>query len=204
MRKRKYTIAAGILLFLVSALALDYAVGYKQNRLLHEKAAMKKKMEQLAWYTLRAEVKRVEYIKDKYRITIRYENAFPEEALYFMTPQLRCFIQVGTLWKEVPLLPPERGGGESAVTRLDGEKNIDMLVEVPFRNFEEVLPGYMHVRINSMSYIASDALSKEDIVEKNEDFYIYLKPYYARDDEMLKKYTFTNNEVPVFIPMPPH
>ncbi|MFO0754489.1 MAG: hypothetical protein U0411_14340, partial [Thermodesulfovibrionales bacterium] len=199
-----YKIAIGILLLLLSAVALDYVVGYRQGRVLSEKAALKKKMEQLAWYTLRAEVKNVEYIKDKYRITIKYENAFPEEALYFMTPQLRCFIQVGTLWKEIPVLPPGKGSGESGVTRLDGEKDIAMLIEVPFRNFEEVLPGYMHVRINSMSYIAADALSKEDIVEKNEDFYIYLKPSYAKDEEMLKKYTFTNNEVPVFIPMPPH
>ncbi len=204
MKKKEYKLAITIVLIIASAVALDYVVGYKQSKLLSEKAALKKKMEQLAWYTLRAEVKNVAYIKDKYNITIKYENAFPEEVLYVMTPQLRCFIQVGTMWKEIPVLNPGKSGGESGVTKLDGAKDIDMLIEVPFRNFEEVLPGYMHVRINSMSYIASDTISKDDIVEKNEDFYIYLKPYYAKDSEMLRNYKFTNNAVPVFIPMPPH
>jgi hypothetical protein len=202
--RKKLTIIIVLVATVASAFLLDYYVGYRQNKYLAEKTAMKKKLEQLAWYSLRGEVKEVTYVKNKYRISIKFENAFPEEEMYIMVPQMRCFIQVGWQWKEVPLqsLGDKREGTD--VMKLDGVKIIDTLLEVPFRNFEEVLPGYMHVRINVMSYIASNIVSKDDIVEKNEDFYIYLKPYYSNNAAMSKKYTFTKNDIPIFIPMPPH
>jgi hypothetical protein len=190
------TVTAGFL--------LDYYVGYRQNKYLAEKAVMKKKLEQLAWYSLRGEVKEVTYVKDKYRISIKFENAFPEEEMFIMIPQMRCFIQVGWQWKEVPLQDVGAKSEGSEVMKLDGIKVVEKLLEVPFKNFEEVLPGYMHIRINVMSYIASNIVSKDDIVEKNEDFYIYLKPYYSNNTTLSKKYKFTNNEIPIFIPMPPH
>jgi hypothetical protein len=202
--RKKLTIIIALVAIVASGFLLDYYVGYRQNKYLADKAATKKKLEQLAWYSLRGEVKDVIYVKDKYRISIKFENAFPEEEMFIMIPQMRCFIQVGWQWKEVPLHDVGAKSEESEVMKLDSIKVVEKLLEVPFRNFEEVLPGYMHVRINVMSYIASNIVSKDDIVEKNEDFYIYLKPYYSKNVVMSKKYTFTNNEIPIFIPMPPH
>jgi hypothetical protein len=203
MRKKR-TIILAIIISLTSLYALDYYVGSRQNTYLAEKATLKKKLEQLAWYSLRGEIKDVTYAGDKYRVAVKFENAFPEEEMFIMIPQMRCFIQVGWIWKEVPLHDVDSKNVESQVMKLEGSKVVEKLIEVPFKNFEEVLPGYMHVRINVMSYIASNALSKDDIVEKNEDFYIYLKPYYSNNKTMSKKFTFTNNEIPIFIPMPPH
>jgi hypothetical protein len=202
--RRKRTIILAIIILLTSLYALDYYVGSRQNTYLAEKATLKKKLEQLAWYSLRGEIKDVTYAGDKYRVTVKFENAFPEEEMFIMIPQMRCFIQVGWIWKEVPLHDVDSKNVESQVMKLEGSKVVEKLIEGPFKNFEEVLPGYMHVRINVMSYIASNALSKDDIVEKNEDFYIYLKPYYSNNKTMSKKFTFTNNEIPIFIPMPPH
>jgi hypothetical protein len=199
-----YKIAAVIASVLLLLFLLDYYVGYRQDKILAEKAAQKKKIEQLAWYSLRGEVKSVSYAGHKYRIALKFENAFPEEEMYIMIPQVRCLVQVGTLWKEVPVLDSEAGNADTGVIKLEGVKIIEKLIEVPFRNFEQVLPGYMHVRLNTVSYVSSNAVSKEDIVEKDEDFYIYLRPYYADLGKMAKQYTFTHNEIPIFIPMPPH
>lgn len=201
---KKYRIAGTIILLLLSIFLIDYYIGYRQSKYLAEKAALKKKVEQLAWYSLRAEIKDVTYSGNKYRVLLKFENAFPEEEMFIMIPQIRCLVQVGTLWKEVPVHDPDNRNRETGVMKLEGTRIIEKLIEVPFKNFEEVLPGYMHVRINAISYVASDAISKEDIVEKNEDFYIYLKPYYADNRKMSKKYTFVKNDVPIFIPMPPH
>jgi len=199
-----YKIAAVIASGLLLLFLLDYYVGYQQNKILAEKAAQKKKIEQLAWYSLRGEVKSVSYTGHMYRIALKFENAFPEEEMYIMIPQVRCLVQVGTNWKEVPVHDSEAGNADTGVIKLEGVKIIEKLIEVPFRNFEQVLPGYMHVRLNTVSYVSSNAVSKEDIVEKNEDFYIYLRPYYADLGKMAKKYAFTHNEIPIFIPMPPH
>jgi hypothetical protein len=202
--KKRYKIAAVIAAILLALFLLDYYVGYQQNKLLAEKAAQKKKIERLAWYSLRGEVKEVSYAGHRYRIALKFENAFPEEEMYIMLPQVRCLVQVGTIWKEVPVTDPDAKGADTGVIKLEGTKIIEKLIEVPFKNYEQVLPGYMHIRLNTVSYVSSNAVSKDDIVEKNEDFYIYLRPYDADLRNMAKKYTFTNNEVPIFIPMPPH
>ncbi len=204
MAKSKFKIFVVIALILLTLFAVDYYVGYQQNRLLAEKAAQKKKIEQLAWYSMRGEVKEVSYVGHQYRITLKFENAFPEDEMYIMLPQVRCLVQVGTNWKEVPVHDVDPKGTDTGVIKLEGVKLIEKLIEVPFSNYEQVLPGYMHVRLNTVSYVSSNAISRDDIVEKDEDFYIYLRPYNANLSKMSKKYTFTHNEIPIFIPMPPH
>ncbi len=204
MTKRILKTGIVTLLIVLGAVAADYIVGYKQNRLLEERAAHRKKLELLAWQVLRAGIKDVAYEGSKYRIAITYENPFPEEELYVMVSSIRCLVQVGTYWKEVPVHDMPNTPEQSDVVRLTDTLTVEKLVEVPFKNFEQVLPGYMHVRLNSISYVSSDAISKEDIVEKSEDFYVYLKPYYADDKKMARSYAFTNNVVPIWIPMPPH
>ncbi len=203
MRKAYKTIAIAAAV-LIALVLLDQYIGYRQNRVLAENAARKKKIEQLAWYSLRGEVKEASYRGHQYRIVLKFENAFPNEEMYIMMPQVRCLVQVGTLWKEVPVHDVDTKKAETGVVRLDGVKLIEKLIEVPFKNYEQVLPGYMHVRLNTVSYVSSNAVSKDDIVEKNEDFYIYLRPYDADLRSMSKKYTFTHNDIPIFIPMPPH
>lgn len=204
MAKKKFKIFFTIALVLFSLYGVDYYVGYRQNKVLAEKAAHKKKIEQLAWYSLRGEVKDVSYAGHLYRIALKFENAFPEEEMYIMLPQVRCLVQVGTLWKEVPVHDPDGKNTDAGVVKLEGVKIIEKLIEVPFKNYEQVLPGYMHIRMNTVSYVSSNAITPDDIVEKNEDFYIYLRPYDANLSKMSKKYAFSGNNVPIFIPMPPH
>lgn len=202
--KKRYKITISVFLILLSLLAIDYFIGHRQEKFLEERAALKKKLERLAWYSLKSDIMDIVYAKDRYRLTLSYSNPFPSDDLYLMTPSIRCFVQVGTVWKEVPLHDPAGKKEEISVSKLEKPLAIEKLIEVPFKNFEQVFPGYMHVRVNSIAYVASDAISKEDIAEKNEDFYIYLKPYYADDRELAKKFTFVNNIIPIWIPMPPH
>lgn len=203
--KKRYKVIASLAVIILAVFAIDYLVGYKQNRLLEDRKALKKKMERLAWYSLESSIIDVTYLRERYRAKLAYgKNLSSGEDLYVMTPAIRCFVQVGTIWKEVPVHEVETNPREAAVMKLEKPMLIEKVIEVPFRNFEEIMPGYMHVRINSVSYVASDAISKEDIAEKNEDFYIYLKPYYADDREVAKKFRFVNDVVPVWIPMPPH
>lgn len=203
--KKRYKVVVSLAVILLAALTIDYLIGYRQNRLLEGRTALKKKLEKMAWYSLESNIKDVNYFRERYKLEIEYrKNPSAGEDLYVMTPAIRCFVQVGTLWKEVPVHDVGTSPQEAAVSKLEKPMIIEKLVEVPFRNFEQVLPGYMHVRVNSVSYLASEAISKEDIAEKNEDFYIYLKPYYEDDREVAKKFRFVNDVVPVWIPMPPH
>ncbi len=204
MIKKRYKTLIAALLIIVSVVAVDYFVGYRQNTFLREKAALQKKLQRMAYYVLQSNIKDMTYSGERYKMTLSYEKApFQKEDIYVMTPAIRVFVQVGTLWKEVPL-HDVTAKSDAEVIRLDKPLVIEKLIEVPFKNYEEVLPGFMHVRINSVSYVASDTISTEDIAEKNEDFFIYLKPYYADDKAMANKFKFENNVIPVWIPMPPH
>jgi hypothetical protein len=65
------------------------------------------------------------------------------------------------------------------------------------------MPGYMHVRIDNDMLISRSSEPGNDIVERNNRFYAYLKPQGA-DDEAIKRRSKFPGAPPVFIPMPPH
>jgi hypothetical protein len=204
MRRRTLKKVMILLLIIAAALGTDYVVGYKENKILKQKAELKKKLDFLALYALRSDVKDIVYAGDRYKIILRYENPFTEDEIYVMTPTIRALVQVGTSWREVPVHNPGDKPGNTAVVKLNKTMLVEKFIEVPFKNFEQVLPGYMHVRINSISYVSSNSISKEDIAERNEDFYVYLKPYYEKNSDVAKNYAFTSNKAPIWIPMPPH
>ena len=65
--------------------------------------------------------------------------------------------------------------------------------------------GYMHVRFHiSMFVVPQSVFKEEEVIERVNDVYMYLKPYFISDREILKQAAFPNNKVPTMIPMPPH
>lgn len=200
---RKYRaiwVILGVVAIFVSA---DLIVGYRQSRFLSEQKATKKMLERLAWYSLKSDIEDVAYTPDnKYKIMLKFENPFQKE-LYIMTPTVRVFIQVGTQWKEVPVKSLSGTDEQGTVIKLVEKKAVGIIAELDVKNFTELLPYYMHVQVSSTSFVAFEAEPK-DIVEKAEPFYIYLKPYYAKDSEIISKMKFVENKVPIWIPMPPH
>ncbi len=162
-----------VLLVLAS---LDYAIGYKQNRFLEEKKALKAKLERLAYYMERTDIRSIAYTRkgDQYTMTLNYESIHPEEDMWIMVPYIKVFVQVGTLWREVPVNDMRMSMNDYEAEKLDRPHSMTVKFVVPFRNYEELMTGYMHVKVNSFSYIAAEAVLKEDIIEKNEDIFLYV------------------------------
>lgn len=201
---KKYRVIVIILGIILSFIIVDFIIGYKQNKFLFQKKALKTRLERLAWYSLQSNIEDVLYTPDnKYRIILKFENPLQDE-LYIMMPTVRVFIQVGTQWKEVPVKSPSGFDEEGTVIKLVEKKKVEKIVEIDVKNYTELLiPYYMHIWVNSTSFVAFEAEPK-DIVEKTEPFYIYLKPYYVKDSEIASRVKFPGNKVPVWIPMPPH
>jgi hypothetical protein len=65
------------------------------------------------------------------------------------------------------------------------------------------MPGYMHIRLANNRLISQRSEPDDDIVERNDRYYVYLKPHGA-DDEAIRKRMKYPGEPPVYIPMPPH
>jgi hypothetical protein len=173
---KKYKIPLIIVVIIAGLISLDYYVGYRQTSLLEERAAQRKKIERLAYYLERTTVEDISYTGNgnQYRMRLRYENVRPEDEMWIMVNTIKVFVQVGTLWRELSVNDMRMKRGDYSVERLNDPLTMTVFFDMPFKNYMELMPGYMHMKIGSLSYISAEAVAKEDIIEKYEDVFLYL------------------------------
>ena len=70
-------------------------------------------------------------------------------------------------------------------------------------DFAELLPGYMHVRFTNSMIVQPGDGDAGQLVERTDDYYVYLKPH-AADDAALARANKFPGKPPLWIPMPPH
>ena len=152
---------------------------------------------------MRADVEDVAYGPDRsYLLTLYVQNLEPDKDLFVMAPEVRALVQVGLQWQEVPLRSEDNQQGR--VMRVTGDKHRFRFRFTPdVKAFEVILPGYMHVRITNAMLVSRSAQPKGDLIERQDDYYVFLKPHDADDAAILRKTTFPGKP-PVWIPMPPH
>ena len=68
--------------------------------------------------------------------------------------------------------------------------------------FTELVPGYLHVRIDVTYAIADGPDPEQNPVERRDSFFVYLLPI-RPDVEKIAQNNFPGDP-PLFIPMPPH
>lgn len=173
---RKYKIPFFILLMLIILAALDVYIGHVQTRILEERVAQRKKIERLAYYLERTTVETISYTGkgNTYEMRLRYENVRPEEEMWIMVYAVKAFVQVGTLWRELSVNDGRMKRGDYSAERLKDPYTITVTFDMPIKNFQELMPGYIHMKIGSLAYISAEAVAKEDLIEKYEDVFLYL------------------------------
>ncbi len=172
----KYKIPLIIVTIIAGLISLDYYVGYRQTILLEERAAQRKKIERLAYYLERTTVEDISYTGNgnQYKMRLRYENVRPEEEMWIMINTIKVFVQVGTLWRELSVNDMRMKRGDYSVERLNDPLTMTVFFDMQYKNYMELMHGYMHMKIGSLSYISAEAVAKEDIIEKYEDVFLYL------------------------------
>lgn len=187
---------------------LDFGIGNYQEHLIETRREAKANLEKMAWFYVRADLEKVIYTpKGGYQITLWMENLFPEYDLFLMIPTVRIFLQVGTQWQEVPAqeatVDPHLQEGR--VINLKDRITVDWVIADNDMKVDyfELLEGYMHVQIHNKMFISPEAEPKEHLVERNDYYYIHLKPIDTKDETLRQLHQFPG-PVPIFIPMPPH
>ena len=196
-------IVLGAALFFALAFALDYAIGRFQHYRMDQKRAAALNLQHAAYEGLYVELVNIAYGPDgkSYRLTTRMTNVEPGRSIYVMQTPVRVFEQSGLAWKEVPARAPN---GESAtVTRLTGAQTYETVFEPNLKEWTELMPGYMHIRFESVSLISQRSDPDDDIVERTDRYYVYLKPYGADDDAIRRRMNY-RAQPPLYMPMPPH
>jgi putative ABC transport system ATP-binding protein/macrolide transport system ATP-binding/permease protein/lipoprotein-releasing system ATP-binding protein len=181
---------------------LNAAVGTYENNIIQAKADQRAALEELAMSNLRAEVKDITFGPGKtYLLSLYLRNTNDAQPLYVMTPTVRSFVQVGTSWQEISLKPAE--SSSPRVVKIEGERLYQYIMEPDVANFTQLLPYYMHVRITNQMLVSPRSEPKDDLIDRSDSYYVYLKPHDAVDAAIEKKMKFPGTP-PVWIPMPPH
>ena len=180
-------VAMAVIIVVFVGLVADAGVSWYQGRALAAARLARLQLENMALQSLFVELKRVVYEPDgkSYRMTIAMQNADPQVPLYVMLNPVGVYVQVGMSWQQVPSGPTARG-----VVKVVDDYSYDVLFTPEVTGFAELIPGYMHVRIQDDVLVSPSAQPKDDVVERRTPIYTYLRPH--------------GGAAPVFIPMPPH
>jgi hypothetical protein len=189
---------AGALLF-----AADYAIGKYQSYRMDQSRLAALQLQHAAYEGLFVELVKVDYEPDEksYRVTMKMTNSEPDRPVYVMQTPWRVFEQSGLAWKEVP---SRAANGETvSVVKLSGSHVYETVFEPNLKDYAELIPGYMHIRFESSSLISQRSDPEDDIIERIDRYYVYLKPHGA-DDASIRKRMNYKGDPPVYMPMPPH
>lgn len=207
MRKKKPL--AVVLAILAVFILGDYLIGQKQEAIIRERDAKKQRLERLAFYMIFPDIKdamAVPGTPEKYEAVLKIDN-LADEPVYATHPQITAYVQSGTYWTEVPIHDKEPEKQEQVYKLEKGQhlyhKIITIKRDLKYTFYQ--MYGYMHVRFHiSMFVVPQSVFKEEEVIERVNDVYMYLKPYFMSDEDILRQVAFADKKVPSMIPMPPH
>jgi putative ABC transport system ATP-binding protein/macrolide transport system ATP-binding/permease protein/lipoprotein-releasing system ATP-binding protein len=183
-------------------LALNQGIALYQRQVLNQQRKARAALEDAALLWLRADVDEIAYgLGSSYSLAISLENVSNDRPVFAMSPAVRAYVQVGLNWQEVPSRPLD--GQEGRVASIEGRRIYRFSFEPNAKEYTELLAGYMHVRLTSVTLVSRQSEPGDDLFERSDDYYVHLKPHGADDEAILRKTRFPGKP-PLWIPMPPH
>jgi len=197
---RRAVVAAAVLFGL--AFLLNEGVARYQRYGIETRRARLAALEELATSTLRSDIASITSLGDnRYEVTIYIENTRQDPPIYVMSPSVQAFVQVGTGWQEAPLTPIAEA--TAAVLKITARQLYRFTLETHDEKFTELLPHYMHVRFTNNMLVSPESTPKDELFQRNDNYYVYLKPNNVNDETILKDVHFPGAP-PLWIWMPPH
>jgi ABC-type lipoprotein export system ATPase subunit len=188
-------------LFLLVMLA-NYGAGRYQQMRVQRAREKQSALETMALNRLRGDVQAIRDLGDgHYELTLYLWNTGGGTPIYVMSSGVQAYVQVDTNWEELPLQPVDQTG--NSVLEITGKQMYRYGFEARLSRFAQLLPNYMHVRFVSSMLVSPHSVPKDDLFERKDSYYVYLKPWNADDTSILRAMKF-DGEPPVWIPMPPH
>lgn len=193
-------------LIVLPLLALVYlanlgVAGWQQS-LINAQLDRQQALEDLAMSDLKAGVKDIRMTADGgYELSLFLRNSREDKPMYVVTPSTRVFVQVGNSWLETPLVPIAKP--TASVVQISAERLFRYRLKPNVSGYAQLIPYYMHVRITNDLLVSPSSVPRDDLVERNDSYYVYLKPHDVSNTVIAKELKFAGDP-PVFMPMPPH
>ena len=153
---------------------------------------------------LRADIDDVVVDADgKATVTAYLQNFRPERPLHVLGPALEVGIQREGRWDNVSIeleTPP------TAIRTIGSDKTlVPLTFSVPEGSYDELLRGYLHVRIGAAMVVSDRPDGTGDLFERLDAYYIYLRDPRRTEDEIRRANGWGDKAtVPLWIAMPAH
>ncbi|SIO35232.1 putative ABC transport system ATP-binding protein/macrolide transport system ATP-binding/permease protein/lipoprotein-releasing system ATP-binding protein [Singulisphaera sp. GP187] len=178
-----------------------------QGQAIERRVTERKKAEELAMQQLRADIHDVVYQPDGgYEVTIYLENFAPDKPFYVLGPELRAFVQVDRGWQPIPIRRADPDNDNDRVQDVRGGRRlVPFTLRIDIDRYDELIAGYFHLRLTSVMVVSESAEPTDDLFERTDDYYVYLKPQRLSDDDIRARNQWKPGAiVPRWIPMPAH
>lgn len=183
---------------------IDFLASRFQRQALSKISKVRNEAQELALQKLRADVEDVRTLPDGgHELTLYLMNSSSDQVIQVLGPQIRLFVQVDRNWQEIP--SQNSGFDENRILSLSGKSLFKVRFRANLPRFEELLKGYMHLRVSNVMVVSDKENAGENLFQRSDNYYIYLRPPGISEAEVRKRNGWKEGAfVPLWIPMPSH
>ena len=194
----------GIVVSAAGLALVDGLVARKQETIVRQSRVQRRLAEEMAMQDLRADVDDVSVEDDgRATVSVYLQNYRPERPLHVLGPTLDIGIQRDGRWDSLPMDVGHAARGITAVG--DGKKLFHATFAVPEGRYDELLRGYLHVRIGATMVVSDQPDGTGDLFERQDAYYVYLRdPRRTEEDIRVANGWGEKASVPLWISMPSH
>ena len=170
------------------------------QRLRNKSLLERSKLERLTFSGLGTELVDIKLDrKDMYIGSVTIDNLDVTQDLFLLPTNVEIFVQAGTAWSPFPAV---WSLSSQSVVHVDRQRVLTFEFSDLPEKYTELVPGYLHVRINLTYLIANSPQPQYSPLERRDSFFVYLLPINPNPERL--ELNHFPGQPPLFIPMPPH
>ncbi len=203
-RRTLVPFALGLGVAAAAIAGIDRLVARRQERVVETIREQRRLAEEMALQDLRADIDDIAPDgPDGFTATLFLENFRPERPLHVLGPATGVAVQRDGRWESLTT-----GASQAArdIRRVGADRLlIPVSFALPAGPYDELLRGYIHVRISASLVVGDRDDGTGDLFERSDAYYVYLRdPRLTEDAIRAANGWGAKAAVPLWIPMPAH
>ena len=94
---------------------------------------------------------------------------------------------------------------EGIVHQITDRRTFSFTFRADLEQFDELVPGYLHVRISNVMLVSDCADPGDDVFQRTDEYYVYLRPQTLSENDVRQRNGWAPGAlVPRWIGMPAH
>lgn len=208
-RRTVVPFALGLGVAAAAIAGIDRFVARRQEVVVETIREQRRLAEEMALQDLRADIDDIAPVgADGFTATLFLENYRPERPLHVLGPATGVAVQRDGRWEGLPTGVSQAGASQAAreIRRVGADRILmPISFSLPAGPYDELLRGYLHVRISASLVVGDRDDGTGDLFERSDAYYVYLRdPRLTEDAIRAANGWGLKAAVPLWIPMPAH